>query len=550
MDQALRVVPNDRLKRAREHRGMTQEEVAEAVGSIAHTVSRWERGLTLPGPRFRRKLCELFGMSAEELGLAQDEAARSPGQAAHESIISLNSRPRFLDPAIPPLTLANGLIGRDDLLRLLKQQLFCGRNLALPALNGLPGVGKTALAVALAHDREAQDYFRDGILWAGLGPQPDVLKLLSRWGAVLTMTSATEARLSSAEAWGEAIHAAIGQRRMLLVIDDAWEIEAALALKVGGPRCAHLLTTRSMEVALQFAGEGITVVQELQVEDGLMLLGQLAPGVVQAEPEQARALVQAVGGLPLALTLLGNYLRVQAHGGQTRRLRAALERLQSADQRLNLTEPQAPVGRHPGLPFGMHRSLQAAIAISDQQLDEEARGALRALAVFPPKPNTFSEEAAAVVCGVPLDALDRLVDAGLLEVSGAGRYTLHQTIADYARLWPIDRAVMERMASYFVSYMEAHEVEYQILEWETSNMLNALEIAFQQRMLSVLVGGAITFARFLKTRGLYTLARRHLERAREAAQSSGDSQSQVVIWYHLGEIADRLGEYERAEEYL
>jgi hypothetical protein len=48
-------------------------------------------------------------------------------------------------------------------------------------------------------------------------------------------------------------------KRMLLVVDDAWDVRAALSFKVGGPNCAHLVTTRIPEVAIRFAGEATTV---------------------------------------------------------------------------------------------------------------------------------------------------------------------------------------------------------------------------------------------------------------------------------------------------
>jgi hypothetical protein len=50
---------------------------------------------------------------------------------------------------------------------------------------------------------------------------------------------------------------------LLLVIDDAWRIEAALAFKAGGPRCAYLMTTRFPPIALQFAPNDAITIPEL-----------------------------------------------------------------------------------------------------------------------------------------------------------------------------------------------------------------------------------------------------------------------------------------------
>ena len=71
--------------------------------------------------------------------------------------------------------------------------------------------------------------------------------------------------------------------------------------------------------------------------------------------------------------------------------------------------------------------------MADQLLTPAAREALYALAVFPSKPESFSEEAALAVARCSTKELDELLDAGLLEYHGS-RYQIHQIIADYAHL--------------------------------------------------------------------------------------------------------------------
>lgn len=555
MKKRAQMIPNQRLRRERELRGWSQKQLGDAIGTNKIAVSRWEGGITTPSPYFRQRLCELFGRTAAELGFIAE--ADNPG--APPALLSLDQQTAtapdvgaaLLDAAIPTsLAVASGLIGRDALLHQLKEQLFAGKSVALSALNGIPGVGKTTLAVALAHDPAVQQHFHAGVLWAAVGPQPNLLELLSRWGALLGIASLELARQSSAEAWAQALHAVIGPRPMLLVLDDIWQWETAVALRVGGPHCAHLVTTRFPTIAWQFAEEGATVVRELDEVEGLLLLKRLAPELVTAEPLEAQALVQAAGGLPLALTLLGNHLRVQGHSGQPRRVRRALEQLREADARLQLGEPQPLAARHPSLPTGALLSLQTTIAVSEQQLSPAAQAALRAFSVFPPKPNTFTEEAALAIGNVSEAELDALMDAGLLESSGPGRYSLHQTISDYARAHLVETSPYERLAVYFAGYVAAHTSDYEALERETNNVLAALEAAEELGMQVALIQGATAFASFLEIRGLYAVAQKHLKRALLAAQALEDIVGQATALYHLGQFAMRQGIYERAQEHL
>ncbi len=550
MKKTSRFAPNMYLKRARVQRGWSQEYVAREIGTDAFTVSRWERGAAMASPHFRQQLCALFDLSVAELGLVPAEIETPEDQARGEldEIPTHLPSPPFplLDPAIPP-PLGHSLVGRDDLFRQLKQRLLSGHPVALCAINGLPGVGKTALATELAHDEEIQAYFADGVLWTGLGYEPDVLGLLSHWGTLLRCAPAHLTQGAQTTAWAKSIHAAIGQRRMLLIIDDAWQITQAQMFRVGGPHCAHLLTTRFPEIARRFTPEGAIVVRELDDTDGRRLLLRLAPEVVQAEPEEVRALVAAVGGLPLALMLLGNYLRAQAHSGQPRRLRAALHRLRNADERLQLHETQPVIGGHPGLSAGAPLSLQVMIGMSDQQVSERARAAMRALAVFPPKPNTFAEEAAVAVSALSVETLDELTDAGLLESSGPGRYTLHQTIADYARHHLTDESVPERLVNYFVAYIEAHAEDATVFDSESANIVAALEAAFERGMLPALVRGVHAFVPFLIPRGLYTLAETHLQRSLQAARDLNDTDGQATALFHLGLIISGRGDYPQAQ---
>jgi len=208
-------------------------------------------------------------------------------------------------PFLAPPKPAHAFIGRRGLLDQVKSRLTDDTEAKLVALQGLPGVGKTALAVALAHAPDLLSHFTDGVLWAGLGREPLVLSELARWGTALGLSEVELADLKKTSDLARAIHAAIGMSRMLLVVDDAWGAEAALAFRVGGPHCAQIITTRLPQVALQLAN-AVTKMLELSTGDALELLAQFAPSVVHDEGKEALDLVRAVDGLPLAVTLWGN----------------------------------------------------------------------------------------------------------------------------------------------------------------------------------------------------------------------------------------------------
>lgn len=545
------------LKYERELRGWSQAKVAQAIGTTPRTVHRWEHGQGVPYPYYREKLCALFGKNTRELGLllendleATDETPSSLFQPSF--LESVQPVCTLYDPAIPEMLEGeNALVGRHALLTGFKQQLSTRKNWAF---YGLPGIGKTALASALTTDPEVQYRFCDGILWAGLGIEPNMLSLLAHWATLLGLSLADVENVSDWRAWGKAIHAAIGTRCLLLIIDDAWKTEEAQAFQLGGPNCVHLVTTRLPQIAFNCAGTGAVEIPQLEEADGLALLARFAPEITTQEIENAYTLVRSVGSLPLALTLMGKYLGSQAFTRQPRRLHMAVTQLHDAQQRLQISIPTPLLERSPALPSGTPLSLHAAIEISERLLSKHAHVTLQALSVFPAKPNTFSETLALAVAGEGVETLDELCDAGLLECRGPDRYTLHQTIADYAKhsLMETDahKEIDKRWIIVSVDYAEAYQNDYAQLDLEVNNLLAAFTRAYQLGQYSELIRGVCAFAPFLRARGLYAIATEYLQQAHTAAQCLGDPSDIITTSSLLGEFASILGANEQAEGYL
>jgi CheY-like chemotaxis protein len=171
-----------------------------------------------------------------------------------------------VDPGTCPAPLFVGLpsqpsrplIGRDTELAALRSRVCGGAD---AVLNGLPGVGKTALATALVHDPEVRAHFCGGVFWVGLGRTPNVESALGSWARALDLDLD---RAQDASARAQELSVALQKRAqgapVLLVVDDAWSWEDARPFReIDFPGCAHLVTTRDAEIARQFAGEATWV---------------------------------------------------------------------------------------------------------------------------------------------------------------------------------------------------------------------------------------------------------------------------------------------------
>lgn len=337
------------------------------------------------------------------------------------------SPPPGIVPPFPHLV----FVGRDTAVSDVKKKLgVTAENPALPQLivRGLPGVGKTTLVSVLARDLDIARAYPDGVLWTSLEQKPGIVSIMAGWGRflgrqdLLAIPSPDEVALQ--------ISALLHKKRMLLIVDDVWDIgHGASFQKVQAKNCGLLFTTRLEKVAdgLAQTDDEIYALPVLTEEDSVKLMRILAPKVVSQYENKCRELINDLERLPLAIQVAARLLRREIKRGW-----GIEDLIEEIKEGAKILEAQAPPDRAEN---GEIPTVQALLRKSTDMLSEEMREYFACLGAFPAKPATFDEPAIRFVLDVE-DAkpiIRELVDYGLLEIDENRRYQMHALLRTHAR---------------------------------------------------------------------------------------------------------------------
>ena len=423
----------EKIRQLRARKGWSQEVLARKSRCSKRTVENAEAGRSILLETLRR-IAE-----ARDLSEAGDLLPGEQVESAAEPQPQQSNRFRGSLPPLPCM-----LVGRDAALGKLRERLNAAAESerqslqVLTAVHGWPGVGKTTIASALAHDAKMAESFPDGVLWASLGKSPDMLLELLSWGR------ACEVDLSKAKSIEQArseLAGVLGDKRALLIIDDVWEMEHAVALRVGGRHCATLVTTRLGSVAerLSPTPDDRYNLEVLDEESALELLRRLAPTVVEKHTAESRQLVRELEGLPLAIEVAGRLLNTHCErweGADSSSVARLLQELRDGSRLLKVNAP----ANMTTLLRETTPTVAALLQKSTDSLDEEMRDRFAHLGAFASKPATFGLDYMAATWEVDEDEAQRianeLIDHGLLEPVENGRFWLHALLVSHARtLW-------------------------------------------------------------------------------------------------------------------
>lgn len=238
------------------------------------------------------------------------------------------------------------------------------------SLQGMPGLGKTAVAVTLVYDPSIQSAFTDGVQWQTLGKQADPLSLLLRRCRDLGVPQLLDGCVSAAEAGGRfRAYLLRNKKRVLFVLDDGWRTEHIQPLIVGGGGCATIITTRLLTIVEEFvpAGNRYQPSRLSETEALDLLKDRAGDKVVNEHLDACRELVRRLDGLPLVLVVAARLLnRAAARGRSVENL---IQDLAQRTDRL-LREPVPPdVAQF--LVDVENPNVVALLQLSTDELDDE-----------------------------------------------------------------------------------------------------------------------------------------------------------------------------------
>ncbi|WP_433260163.1 ATP-binding protein [Actinosynnema sp. CS-041913] len=420
-------------------------------------------------------------------------------------------------------------------------------------LAGPAGVGKTALAVRWGHRVAAG--FPDGCLYAdlhGYSPvQPhDPADVLAGFLRSLGLddpdipadTHERAARLRSL----------LARKRVLVVLDNALDVNQVRPLLPGEPLCFVLVTSRTDLAGLQVRpGAHRLDLRPLSADEGMDLLRAHVGDQVDHSPAAALELAGRCGGLPLALRIVA----ARAHGRPAQPLAELVADLEV--QGLDLLDVGDP-----------DTAVRTVFSWSLRHLDDEARQDFRLLGAHPA--HDIGLPAAAALLGADQRTaarrLDVLVRAHLIQRSSAHRFDMHDLVRAYAREQVTDPEVLDEALARLVEHFAGTAAQAMdalhpgpaadsplpvrdAREWvdaEWQSLLALVAFTARRGWSAATTRLAETLQRHLDQGGRHSDALAVLGHVRDAARSAGDRSAEGAALYHLGVAYLRLGLHQDA----
>lgn len=393
-----------------------------------------------------RRLMDLLASSGQrsealtQFQICRNLLATELGVPPDDETVALYERIRgeIRLPSVLPSTMANlpapltPLVDRERELEELRK-LLTAPAVRLVTIVGGGGMGKTRLALALAHD--IVERYPDGAAFVSLAALEDTAAVMESVGQALGLTFHAEG-----SAKDQVIHF-LANRCLLLVLDNLEHLLGARGDIADLLRAAPYLTVLCTSRAhLGIQGEQLYALDGLAMPPdhattAAVLAGSGAVDLFVDHAQRAdpafkltdknaaavASICRMIGGLPLGIILAASWLDILSPHEVATKISAASNQLFDLLETHQQDVPQR------------HRSLRAITDSTWSMLDEDQQAVFAGLSVFR---GGFTDQAAQAVTGVTLVELRRLVAKSCVQSGhdrhGNGRFQIHEYLRQYA----------------------------------------------------------------------------------------------------------------------
>lgn len=305
---------------------------AAYLGVSTRTISKWEAGGStfVPGPDSQALLDTALDQASDDakdrFQLVHDPLAatprtghphREPGKEGHPPDAGLHAHPdQDLDvrgtPAVYAPDLESGMVNRADELDTLATMLVDAAPTAtteIVTIYGPGGFGKTTLAVQACRDARVTKMFSD-VVWIETGEHCTGARTVQLIADLCVQLGGVRPALLDPDQAGFHLAHVLGDRRVLLVIDNVWSAADLAPFTMGGPNCVRLVTTRNARVCPSRAT--LLRLGPMSANEVRELLHRAAPSIASTDLHQ---LAGRCGGWPLLAAVVGSSVDQEVAAG-------------------------------------------------------------------------------------------------------------------------------------------------------------------------------------------------------------------------------------------
>ncbi|MGH3935333.1 MAG: NB-ARC domain-containing protein [Pseudonocardiaceae bacterium] len=234
---------------------------------------------------------------------------------------------------------------------------------------GAGGFGKTTMAALLVHHPRVRERFADGVVWVTVAEDDAGPELAEKVTNVVGLLCGVRPGLTDPLAAGAELGRVLGDRRVLLVIDDVWSAAQVEPFLVGGLATVRLFTTRMRGVLPR--GAAAVQVDEMARDEAEQLL---TAGVDEVSGGVVEGLLAATGRWPVLLALVNGAVQADQNAGSQAEdlMREILHELhETGPTALDITDVEE-----------RHTAVARTIEVSLARLTDDQRARYVELAVF------------------------------------------------------------------------------------------------------------------------------------------------------------------------